>query len=120
MQLSIRELDDAITLIVLADDLDAAGAGQLRTCIDRLLADGKRRLIVDCTALTYASSAGIGALISVHRQVHAAGGRVLIAGAVGPVFEIIHLMNLGSILDLHPDAQQAERSLGRTTDSRRG
>lgn len=106
---SIHETDTGVWLIVLSGDLDGAGAVQLRDGIEQQIALGRGKLILDCSGLTYASSAGIGALVALHRRVNAAGGRVLIAGAVGSVFEILGLMNLGSILELVADTAEARR-----------
>jgi anti-sigma B factor antagonist len=97
MQINIHETDAGEWLIALLGDLD----GQV--------ALGHEKMILDCSGLLYASSAGIGTLVMLHRRVRAAGGRVLIAGAVGPVFEILGMMNLGSILELVMDTAEAKR-----------
>lgn len=109
MQIDIQETDAKVWLIVLAGDLDGPGAVRLRDCIEEQITLGREKLILDCAGLTYASSAGIGALVALHRRVRGAGGRVLISGAVGPVFEILGLMNLGSILELVADAAEAKQ-----------
>lgn len=109
MQINIHETDAGEWLIALSGDLDGPGAAQLRECIEQQVALGHEKLILDCSGLMYASSAGIGTLVMLHRRVRAAGGRVLIAGAVGPVFEILGMMNLGSILELVIDTAEAKR-----------
>ena len=109
MHINIQETDASVWLIVLAGDLDGPGSAQLRDCIEQQITLGREKLILDCSGLVYASSAGIGALVAAHRRVRGAGGRVLIAGAVGPVFEILGMMNLGSILELVPDTAEAKR-----------
>ena len=109
MQINIHETGAGAWLIALSGDLDGPGAAQLRECIEQQVALGREKLILDCSGLVYASSAGIGMLVAVHRRVKAGGGRVLIAGAVGPVFEILGMMNLGSILELVADTAEARR-----------
>ncbi len=109
MRIDVHETDTGVWLIALSGDLDGEGAVQLRAGIEQQITLGRGKLILDCSALAYASSAGIGALVAVHRRVRGAGGRVLIASAVGPVFEILGLMNLGSILELVADTAEARR-----------
>lgn len=120
MRISVQEIVAGVWQIVLGGDLDGPGAVQLRDCIEQQLNLGRRKLILDCSVLTFASSAGIGELVALHRRVRETGGRVLIAGATGPVFEILGLMNLGSILELFPDAQQACRVFAPTPDGTPG
>lgn len=109
MQVKIQDTDADVWLIVISGDLDGPGAVQLRECIEQQITLGREKLILDCSGLAFASSAGIGALVALHRRVRGAGGRVLIAGAVGPVFEILGMMNLGSILELVADTAEARR-----------
>jgi anti-sigma B factor antagonist len=111
MDISIKETPDGITLIALHSGLDNDSIKQLNAGIDQLLEADRSQIIIDCTELTYVSSAGIGALVSIHRRVREARGRVRFAGTHGTVFEVMELMNLGSILDLSPDVDHARRAL---------
>ncbi len=108
------QADGGTTIIALAGDLDSAGAGLLRNEVDNLLVSGARRIVLDCSEVGYASSAGIGALIHTHRAARSAGGRVLVVGTDGPVFEVLGLMNLGSILELYTNEADALSALIQT------
>jgi len=117
MRISVRETEAGVSIFILTGDLDAPGAALLRGDIDRLLDAGGRRLIIDCTGVGYASSAGIGTLVHLHRRVRESGGRLLITGTDGHVFEVLSLMNLGSILELNADTADALTALGQTPDT---
>jgi len=131
MEFRPQQLRDGITLITLDGGLDNASLKTLRNSIDKLLADGRNRIVIDCAKLTFVSSAGIGALVMLHRQIKEAGasggnfggksgGELRISGAAGAVFEVMELMNLGSILNLSDNVQQACQALGQTQDGTPG
>ncbi len=111
MDISIQKTPDGITLIGLNQDLDSDTIKQLNAGVDNLLNTNRRRIIVDCARLTYVSSAGIGALVSLHRRVKDAQGAIRFTGTNGAVFEVLELMNLGSILNLSPDVDHARQAL---------
>ncbi len=132
MELSIQQLQGNITLITLDGGLDNATLRALRNSIDKLLHAGHCRIIIDCAKLAFVSSAGIGTLVSLHRQIKDAGGNagersggnsageLWIAGVTGAVFEVMELMNLDSILNLSDDVQHARRALCHTQDDTPG
>jgi len=120
MELSIQEVREGITLITLDGGLDSATLRSLREGIDQLLGAGRCRILLDCAKLTYVSSAGIGAIVSLHRRVQETGGQLWIAGATGAVFEVLKLMNLGSILNLSDDVELATEAMGPTRDGAAG
>ncbi len=111
IELNTQQMQAGVTEVVLGGELNGRGADQLRVLVDGMIAQSRTRMIFDCGGLKYVSSAGIGTLISLHRELREADGRLLLAGATGPVFELMGLMNLGSILDLYPDMDQARQAL---------
>ena len=120
MELSIQELDQGITLIQIAGGLDGASLKTLHDNIENTLDADRHQIIVDCSKLTFVSSAGIGALVTLHRRVTEAKGQVQISGATGVVFEVLEIMNLGSILNLSPDVQHAQEALHTTQNGTPG
>lgn len=114
IELESKQMEAGVVEVVLQGDLNARGADQLTKFVDEMLAQNRHRMILDCGRLGYVSSAGMGTLIALHRQLQEIGGRLLIAGATGPVFELLELMNLGSILELHPDMDGARQAFDPT------
>ena len=70
-------------------------------------------LIVDCSKLTFVSSAGLGVLLKANRQLGALGGQVHLAGVGGPVVQILRIARLDGILKLHEDVGRAKHALRR-------
>ncbi len=120
MNLNIQEIEGNLTLIELEGGLDSASLRELHDSIDKLLDVGRLRIILNCANLTYVSSSGIGALVTLHRRVKDADGEIRIAGATGAVFEVLELMNLGSILNLSADVEHARQALRATQDGTPG
>ncbi len=120
MDLIIHELEQAITLVGLNGELNSASIQNLLDSVGRLLDTGRPRIIIDCSNLTFVSSAGIGSLVTLHRRVKTAEGEVRFAGTTGAIFEVLEMMNLGSILDLSPDVEHALEALRHTEDDSPG
>ncbi len=114
IELKSKQMEAGVTEVILQGDLNARGADQLLKFVDGMLAQDRHRMILDCGGLGYVSSAGMGTLISLHRELQELGGRLLIAGATGSVFELLDMMNLGSILELHPDMDGARQAFDPT------
>jgi anti-sigma B factor antagonist len=111
IELNFMQMEAGVTELALQGDLNVTGADRLHKSVAELIAQGRCLLIVDCVGLKYVSSSGIGMLISLHRELREAGGQMLLAGATGPVFELLELMNLGSILELFADMDQARQAI---------
>lgn len=110
MQASIQEISQAAPVVTLRGSLDSASQQPLQAEVQSLLDQGHRQIIVDCSALTFISSAGIGAMVALHRHITEAQAVLRYAGTTGPAFEVLELMNLGSILNLSPDIPHARQA----------
>lgn len=91
--------------------LDASTAAQFTTEVEQLIEGGITRIIVDCSKLSYLSSAGLAALLRTHSRMARHGGDVRIAGAHGMVAQVLHLTRLDRLLQLYPDVERARLSL---------
>jgi len=114
MDITIQAMNAGITLIGLDGGLDSETLKELRSQVNRLLDEGHHQIIIDCSSLKFVSSAGIGALVMLHRSVKALEGTIHFAGANGAVLDVLELMNLGTILNLSPDIEHARLTLART------
>lgn len=66
-----------VTVLTLAGQL---GLGQesasLRETVKKLLADGKRKIVLDMSKVSLIDSAGLGTLVGLHQSAKAAGGLI--------------------------------------------
>ena len=82
----------------LAGELDLGTAGELHSTIDRLVAEGRRELLLDLTGLTFCDSTGIAAFVRGDNLVAAAGGWLRLTGATGRVARVLQVTGLAEVL----------------------
>lgn len=102
---------DASTVVALHGRLDTVSSPALEAQASELVAAGTTRVVLDCTALAYASSAGLRAILLAARALSAAGGGLAIArvsSAVAPVFTI---SGIGKVLPVTATIEEAEQAL---------
>ena len=79
----------------------------LRTMIDNLLSSGATRIVVNLEDVNFVDSAGLGALIEIHRKTKAKGGRLMLCN-LGPklrqALEIARLLTIFEISATEADA----------------
>lgn len=97
------------TVLSLEGYLDAHTAPELEGAIQSEVDAGRTRLVVDCTGLTYISSAGLGVFMGFVEEVREAGGDLKICGLVPKVRQVFELLGFPAIFDLVEDADAAER-----------
>jgi len=68
-----------------------------RTTIDKLLATGATKIVINLEHVSYVDSAGLGALIEMHRKTKAKGGHLKLTN-LGPKFR--QALELAQILNL--------------------
>lgn len=88
---------NGITVVVLAGSLDSNTSPQAQQAIDGLLAGGARKLVVDCTALDYISSAGLRVLLGTAKRL-GGGGALRLFGLNETVREVFEISGFSTIL----------------------
>ena len=107
-----RVLDGDILVLRLYGTLDVTSSNDFKEPVRTHLDEGKWRFIVDCANLGYVSSAGIGSLIFLRSKIRRFGGVVKFAAIQGPVADVLKLMKVNCILDIHGDTEFARQSFG--------
>jgi len=68
---------------------------------------GRFRLIVDCAALTYISSAGLGVFMSFVEDVRDKGGDIKICGLTDTVYQVFDILGFPDLFDIVANRQAA-------------
>lgn len=92
-----------ITAILLSGELDMATAGDLRATIDRLVKDGRWRLLVELGELTFCDSAGLNTFVQGDRKCATRGGWLRLTGARGHVARVLTLSEMDTVLGYRGD-----------------
>jgi anti-sigma B factor antagonist len=87
-------------------------SSQLRNTIKQLLAQGKKRLVLDLADVSYIDSAGLGTLVAAYTSARNEGGDVRLAGITKNFSELLNVTKLLTVFSVHdnvPDALKAFR-----------
>jgi len=95
-------------LILRADGgLNSQNAAEFVLGLEKLIDAGLRRIIVDCTALEYVSSYGLGVLVGLHSRLRKHGGDIKLAGLRGTLADLLHVTRLSALFEIYPDVNRA-------------
>src|SRR5690606_41215489 len=82
------------TTVAVSGDLDLATAAELERKVERLVAGGTNRLVVDLHQVSFCDSAGLNALVRARNRCDAAGGWLRITRPVGAAAEVLRISGL--------------------------
>jgi anti-anti-sigma factor len=97
MELSTLKRGNVLELQI-RGELDNYWAGHLSEKLQELIRGESHRILVDLSAVSYLSSAGIGVLVKYHRQLHGLSGFLSVTRPSDPVREVLALTKLDQIL----------------------
>jgi anti-anti-sigma factor len=99
--------DQDILAVVVSGSLDESNANYLLDCVQDNILEGRKKVILDCSRLTYVSSMGLGVLARVHSRMKKLGGDVNLAGIHGPVATVMELVKFSRLFHFYPTVQDA-------------
>ena len=90
-----------VVVLAISGKLDGFSAPALEAYTTRLLADGAKRIVFDCSGLEYVSSAGLRVFLTTAKQLQTAGGRCGFAALSPAAREIFRLSCFLELLEIH-------------------
>ncbi len=102
-----REQRDSLDILHLDGSLDAYSFPRLETALTELRDHQRNRVILNCAALDYISSAALGALIGFARRARESGGDLKLVRLSPKIFNIVELLGFHKILEIFPDMDKA-------------
>ncbi|AZK94401.1 MULTISPECIES: STAS domain-containing protein [Streptomyces] len=97
-------------VIAPAGELDHHTAELLRVPLDEALAEGRSRLVLDCSQLEFCDSTGLNVLLTARLKAEAAGGGVHLAAMQPVVARVLEITGAGAVFTLH---ETVDAALGR-------
>jgi anti-anti-sigma factor len=97
MDITMRTQNDTI-LVAVAGNLDSNTSSHAQQVLDGVLASGGRKVVLDCTALDYISSAGLRVLLGTAKRLSGAGGALRLFGLNETVREVFDISGFSAIL----------------------
>jgi anti-sigma B factor antagonist len=91
--------------IVLGEEI-----GHLRNAVRHLIADGKKKIILNLGGVDYIDSSGVGELVGSFTTVRNAGGELKLLNLTQKVHDVLHVTKLYTVFDIKDDEFTAVRS----------
>lgn len=91
--------------IVLGDEI-----GDLRNAVRNLIAEGKKKIILNLAEVDYIDSSGVGELVGCFTTVRNAGGELKLLKLSQKVHDILNVTKLYTVFDIRDDEFTAIRS----------
>lgn len=102
-----RSTQDGTSILSLEGYLDAHTAPQFEKAVQEEFEAGRIRLIVDCSKLTYISSAGLGVFMIFVEEIREAGGDIKICGLAPKVYQVFEILGFPALFDIVEDVPAA-------------
>ncbi len=96
-----------IAILQITGNLDADSVAQFKKTAYKIVDDGCCRLVLDCQAMDFVDSMGLGALISLLRKVRTSQGDLKIAALKQDVHSIFEITRLHRLFEILPDWKTA-------------
>lgn len=84
--------------------------GQLRDIIRSLIAEGKKKIVLNLAQVDYIDSSGVGELVSSYTAVRNAGGDLKLLSLTKKVHDILNVTKLYTVFDIKEDEFNAVKS----------
>jgi anti-sigma B factor antagonist len=111
MELTVHE-DHGVTVVMVSGEVDAGNSAQLGEELDRLLSEGRRRLVIDLGKVGFMDSSGLATLVRYYKRARSNSGDICLASLQPPVRRVFQLTRLDRVFDLHPDVAKAVQRFG--------
>ena len=111
---------DGIAIINLEGYVDAHTAPQFENAVQAELDAGRVRIVVDCSQLTYISSAGLGVFMSFVEEVRELDGDIKICGLLPKVRQTFEILGFPDLFEMTDDLDSALSSYTTAQSAKEG
>ncbi len=114
MALEIVEKESSgVTILVLSGRVVLGNeSNQLRTKLKEIVAQGKKRLVLDLADVKYIDSAGLGTLVAGYTSAQNQGASMKLANLTKKFDEQLHITKLVTVFDVYESVDDAVKSFG--------
>lgn len=105
--------EGAVCVVAVRGSIDGSTAGELAREFAAHVTGEQARLVVDCAALDYTSSAGLRVLLAGTKDTRRLGGDLRLAAVQAGVRKVLDLAGFTGILKIYPDVRSAVESYAR-------
>jgi len=110
VKLNTRQVDDVTVIDVSGRITLGEGSSVIRDAIRDLVANGKKKILLNLGDVTYIDSSGIGELVAGYTSVANAGGTLKLLSLTKRVKDLLQITKLYTVFDVHDEEAHAVRS----------
>lgn len=103
-----RLQEDGADIIGLIGEIDASSSIELDLAIAKSVGEGYTKILVDCVALEYISSAGLGVFMSYVEEFNDKNIKMVLYGMSDKVANTFQILGLNELLNITKDKAQAK------------
>jgi len=114
MKLTVRE-DSGTTVVTLEGRLDLATGANLKEEIKKVCDKGAKKIHLNLEKVEFINSSGLGALVSVMKQVRNKKGKLTLSNLAAYVREIFEITQLSHVFEIYETQPEALASADKVT-----
>jgi anti-sigma B factor antagonist len=103
-----RIQEEGADILVVIGEIDASSSIELDLTIAKSVGEGFRKILVDCTALEYISSAGLGVFMSYIEELKDKNIPMVLFGMKEKVANTFSILGLADLLNIRQNKEQAK------------
>ena len=111
MRYTVDRSDNAATVKLHEDRLDATNSGDLKGELLILCSSGIDVLFIDLSSVNYCDSTGLSALLLAHREMKSVGGYAILVALTDKVTSMIEIAQLDRVLYIYKSREEAVADL---------
>jgi anti-sigma B factor antagonist len=104
-----RLQEDGADVVALIGEIDASSSIELDLAIAKSVGEGFTNILIDCSALEYISSAGLGVFMSYIEEFKDKGIKMVLFGMNDKVANTFEILGLNELLKIGKDKAQAKK-----------
>jgi anti-sigma B factor antagonist len=104
-----RLQEDGADIIAIVGEIDASSSIELDLAIAKSVGEGFKKILVDCQALEYISSAGLGVFMSYIEELKDKGISFVLFGMKERVLNTFSILGLADLLNIRDSKQEAKK-----------
>jgi len=106
-----RLKEDGFEIIVIVGEVDASSSIELDNAIAEAVNSGQKKFLVDCSALEYISSAGLGVFMSHIEDFKKENINLILYGLNEKVHNVFEILGLDQLLQIEKTKEDAKQKL---------
>jgi len=99
--------ESGVTIVDVKGDLAGQTADEMAQALARLVAAGRRNIVLNLGGTDLISTHGIAQCVAAQKRLRERGGELKIAGASGELRRIFDLVSLTHVIECHPEVRHA-------------